>query len=205
MKPKKEFDLVKITAPILIHLLKDELACPRLFLLRCKLTLKGFKKSIDERFPKDFLDLTTLPLWVYLNLKEKVGQKKAYEIMRIAVLGGGVVRQAILFDTVKKKRTFKNFADKIIEINKTGTTRWNIIEVVDRSDSKFEIKVTKCLYHELSSSVGAPELTKLICQVDNAVFNSYLPEELIFHRRGLNKRIADGAKFCQFVWEYKGK
>ena len=63
----------------------------------------------------------------------------------------------------------------------------------------------KCLYHELTTSLQIPEATKLICQVDNAVFNSYLPEEIIFHRNGLNRRIADGCKECHFVWECKNK
>ncbi|MEN6508449.1 MAG: hypothetical protein ABFD63_06690 [Smithella sp.] len=35
----KEFDLKNITIPILLYLLKDELAFPLLFIAKCKLTL----------------------------------------------------------------------------------------------------------------------------------------------------------------------
>ena len=61
------------------------------------------------------------------------------------------------------------------------------------------------MVHELATFLQIPEATKLICQVDNAVFNSYLPEEIFFHRDGQNRRIADGCNECHFVWEYKKK
>jgi hypothetical protein len=65
------------------------------------------------------------------------------------------------------------------------------------------VRVTRCLYHELATSVGVPELTPVVCQIDNAGFHSYLPDEVIFHRGGPGHRIADGSKECRFVWERK--
>ncbi len=75
----KELNMKKITTPILLHLLEKELAFPLLFILRCKLTLNRFKQSIDNKFPKEFVDMTALPLWVYINLKQKIGERKAFE------------------------------------------------------------------------------------------------------------------------------
>lgn len=46
-----EFNMKKVTSPLLIRMRGQELRFPRLFLLRCKLTLGGFKKTIDGRFP----------------------------------------------------------------------------------------------------------------------------------------------------------
>ena len=62
----------------------------------------------------------------------------------------------------------------------------NTLEVVERSDSRFEVKVTRCLCHELTTSVGSPELTPVVCQIDNAGFNSYLTDDVLFSplRRG---------------------
>ncbi|HNY50511.1 MAG TPA: L-2-amino-thiazoline-4-carboxylic acid hydrolase [Smithella sp.] len=198
----KEFDLKKITTPILLHLLKDELAFPLLFIAQCKLTVNRFKKRIDRKFPKEFVDMTALPVWVYMKLKQKIGQRKAFEIMRVAILTGGVAKQSLLFETIARERTFQNFITQELEINRTGTTRWNTLEIVERTDSRFEIKITRCLFHELTCSLGIPELTPVICQVDNAVFNSYLPEEMIFHRGKDKRRIADGSSVCPFVWEF---
>ena len=199
-----KLNLRSITTPLLITLLEKEMRFPKLFMLRCKLTAGQLKKRIDPRFPKEFVELTALPVWVYLNLKAKIGQPKALEIMRIALLTGGVALQALMFDSVHTKRTFENFIEKELEINRTGTTRWNTLKIVDRTDRRFEIKVARCLYHEFVTSLGIPEVTPLVCQIDNAVFNSYIPGQVIFHRGEINRRIADGNTECNFIWEKVG-
>jgi len=202
---KNNFDLTTITTPLLLELLKDELPSPKCFLQECLASLPEFQRSIDKKFPAELIQLMSMPLWVYINLKNKLGEGKAFEIMRIALLTGGLAKQSLLFYSVDKPRTFKNFIEQELEINKTGTTKWNDLEIVVRNENKFEIKITRCLYYELATFLQIPEATKLICQVDNAVFNSYLPEEIFFHRDGQNRRIADGCNECHFVWEYKKK
>lgn len=199
--PKDDFDLRKITSPVLLHLLGKELRFPRLFLWRCLLTAGRFKASIEPRFPTALVDLAALPIWVYINLEKRIGRTKALEIMRVAILTAGIAKWNLQFETVDRPRTFANLFDQELRVNQTGITRWNTLEVVERSDRRFELKVTRCLYHELATSVGVPELTPIICQIDNAAFNSYLPEEVRFHRGGPGHRIADGAKECRFVLE----
>jgi hypothetical protein len=36
--------------------------------------------------------MCALPLWIYINLKKELGQKMAFEIMRAAILTGGVAQ-----------------------------------------------------------------------------------------------------------------
>ena len=194
-------DLRKITTPILTHLLRNDMWFPALFLIRCKLTVGRLKKRIDPRFPQQLIDIAALPLWVYIKLKEKIGQQRAFEVMRIAILTGGLAQWNFQYGAAEKERTFKNLCDAEIEVNKTGFTQWNTLEVVERSERRFEIKITRCLYHELTVSLGLPELTPVICQVDNAAFNSYLPDKVVFNRGGPNHRIADGKKECNFIWD----
>ena len=198
-----EFDMKQVTTPLLLHMLGKELRFPRVFLLRRRLTLGRFKKTIDARFPRELIDLAALPIWVYINLKQKIGQRKAFEIMRVALLTGGTAAQNLQFDTVHKDRTFRNFTDMEIENNRTGLIRWNKMEVVERTDRRFEIKITRCMFHELAVSLGLPELTPVVCQIDNAMFNSYLPEEMTFDRGGVGHRIADGRHECNFVWNLR--
>lgn len=198
-----QFDMKKITTPLLLHMLGKELPFPTLFLLRCKLTLGQFKKTIDRRFPAELVDLAALPTWVYLNLKKRIGQSRAFEIMRVALLTGGTAAQNLQFDTVHKERNFLNFSELEIENNRTGLVRWNKVEVVERSARRFEIKVTRCMFHEFAISVGIPEMTPVVCQIDNAMFNSYLPDEMTFDRGLLGGRIADGKRECNFVWEWR--
>jgi hypothetical protein len=194
-------NLQKITTPLLLHLLRGQIRLPVLFLLRCRLTVGQFKRGIDSRFPDELVDLVALPFWVYVNLKRRLGQAKAFEIMRVAILTGGVAQWNLAYQTLDRERTFANLCDLELEVNKTGPTRWNTLEVVDRSDRRFEVKITRCLYHQLATSVGIPEVTPVVCQIDNAAFNSYLPDRVTFNRGGPSNRIADGNSHCRFVWE----
>ena len=196
-----DFNLRKVTSPVLLHLLGKEMRFPRAFLWRRLLTVGGFKRRIDPRFPAELVDLAALPIWVYIALKERIGQQKAFEIVRVAMLTGGLAKWNLQFETVDRPRTFANLFEQELRVNQTGVTRWNTLEVVERTERRFELKVTRCLYDELAKSVGVPELTPIICQIDNAAFNSYLPDDVRFHRGGRNHRISDGAKECRFVLE----
>jgi hypothetical protein len=203
MKPDAPFDLRRITTPILLHLLRRELRNPRLFLARCHLTLGRFKTRIDPRFPAELVQIAALPMWVYLNLAKRIGKDRAFEIMRVAILTAGIAQWSFEYGASTRRRTFDALCDKELEVNKVGVTRWNTLEVVERTEHRFEIRITRCLFHELATSLGIPELTPIVCQIDNAAFNSYLPDEVVFHRGGPGHRIADGAKECNFVWEHR--
>ena len=196
-----DFDARKVTTPILAHLLGREMRFPRLFLFRCALTVGRFKSRIDPRFPKELVKLTALPLWVYINLKKRIGQQKAFEIMRVVILTGGIAQWNLAYETVDKERTFDALCDEELLVSKTGPTRWNTLEVISRTPRRFEIKVTRCLYHELAMSLGIPEITPVVCQIDSAAFNSYLPDRVVFNRGGPNRRISDGNSECTFIWE----
>ncbi len=198
-----ELDMKKVTTPLLLHMLGKELRFPRLFLLLRRLTVDRFKKTIDKRFPREMIELAALPAWVYLSLKKKIGQRKAFEIMRVALLTGGTAAQNLQFDTVHKERNFRNFMDLEVENNRTGLVRWNKMEVVERTTRRFEIKITRCMFHEFAVYLGIPEMTPIVCQIDNAMFNSYLPDEMTFDRGGMGRRIADGKRECNFVWELR--
>ena len=194
-------DLQNITTPLLLHLLRPKIRFPILFLIRCKLTVGRLKRQVDSKFPPELIALAILPLWVYINLKKKIGERQAFEVMRVVILAGGIAQWNIAYRAAEKERNFENLCDAEIEVNKTGPTRWNTLELVERTARRFEIKVTRCLYHELCVALGVPELTPVVCQVDNAAFNSYLPDKVVFSRGGPNHRIADGKKECNFIWE----
>ncbi len=196
-----DFNLRAVTQPILLHLLARELRFPRLFMWRCLMTVRRFKKGLDLHYPAELVALTALPLWVYIQLKSRVGQAKAFEVMRVAILTGGIAQWNLAYETVARERTFEHLCDQELVVNRAGPTKWNSLEVVERSSRRFEIRVTRCLYHALAMAAGVPEITPIVCQIDNAGFNSYLPDRVLFHRGGPGHRIADGAKECRFVWE----
>lgn len=197
----KPFDLRTVTGPILLHLLARHVRFPRLFLWRCVATVERFKRTIDPRFPVELVELAALPVWVYIQLKERIGQAAAFEILRVALLTGGIAQWNFAYESRTRERSFANLCDQELAVNETGLTRWNTMEIVERTDRRFEVRVTRCLYHQFATAAGVPELTPAVCQIDNAGFNSYLPDRVIFHRGGPGRRIADGAKECHFVWE----
>jgi len=202
MMEKKNFNYMLVFEPILLHLLEGEMENPEAFLTACKNSIGQFVDKGKDKFPQDLLMFIGMPFWIYINLKEKLGQEKAFEITKICMLAGGVTIQSILFDSVHYPRDFKTFIERELLINQSGSTKWNVLEVKEKSDCRFELVVTKCMYHELTTHMGIPEATPVICQVDNALFNSYLPEEMIFQRGGLNRRIADGSNDgCHFIFE----
>ena len=121
-----EFDMKRVTSPILLHMLRKELRFPRVFLLLRKLTVGRFRKTIDARFPHELIDLAALPLWVYIGLKKRIGQRRAFEIMRVALLTGGTAAQNLQFDTVHKERNFQNFSELEIENNRTEIGRAHV-------------------------------------------------------------------------------
>ena len=194
-------DLTQITGPLLRCLLRGRVPFPTLFLLRCKVTLKQLKKRVPSSFPKELVELAALPIWVYINLKERIGQEAAFEVMRVTILSAGIAQWNLAYRTSETKRTFANLCEAEIQVNQTGPTRWNTLSVVERSERRFEIKITRCMYHELATALGVPEFTPVVCQIDNAAFNSYLPDRIAFTRGGPGRRIADGAKECNFVWD----
>jgi hypothetical protein len=123
--------------------------------------------------------------------------------VRAFVLPVGFAMQQGNFRNVEAGRNFENLIIYQQRIHQEGLTRWNMMEVLEQSASKYETRVTACMYFKFYSSLGIPEMTRLMCAVDNAIFNSYLPERITFHRNGIGNRIVDGASACHFVLEHR--
>jgi hypothetical protein len=200
---KEQIDRVaKPAVPlILIGVLKGYIRNPIGFVIRAKLTFKTFKRTISLELPEDFIDSTGFIAHLYIRLKRRVGQEKAFEIIRAAVLVSGLAIQQAHFRTVEERRSFENLIENQQRANREGSTRLNTMNIIERSESRYEFHVTRCLFHELFLHLNVPELTQVICSIDNAIFNTYLPEKLTFHRNGLTNTIALGADHCEFVIE----
>ncbi len=130
---RSDFNLQAVTKPILLHLIGRELRYPLIFMLRCRATLGRFKKTIDPRFPAELVEIAAMPIWVYLSLSKRIGKPKAFEITRVALLTGGVAAWSFAYSSVDEPRTFENLCDRELAVNKTGPTRWNTLEVVNRA------------------------------------------------------------------------
>lgn len=185
-----------------LGILQGYLKNPFRFFIATILTLPKFRKQIEADFPPEFIRATALQTWMYIRLKNQLGQERAYEVVRAFVLPIGLAIQQGNLRNVEAPRSFENLIAYQQRTNREGITRWNTMQVLEQNAHKYEIQVTECLYYKFYSSLGIPEMTRMMCAVDNAIFNSYLPEEITFHRNGMGNRIVDGAAACHFVLEH---
>lgn len=158
-------------------------------------------KQIDIDLPKDFKKTYGLIAWLYLRLQKKVGKEKAFEIIRATILCSGLSVQQANFRNVEDTRSYQNLITYQQLAKKEGSTKLNEIEIIELNDKKYEFRVMRCIFFEFFNYLKVPELTKVMCSIDNAIFNSYLPEYITFHRNGVGNRMTDGAKHCTFVIE----
>jgi hypothetical protein len=81
-------------------------------------------------------------------------------------------------------------------------TRDNALEVdvIERSDSRFFMNVTKCRYAEMYKELGIPEFGKVLsCARDFTLIEGFNPDIKLTR----TQTILDGADFCDFRYEVK--
>ncbi len=203
LKTNKEKVAKPIKPLMIIGVLGAYLKKPKLFFFSTILTFPKFKKTIKLDLPKEFINSSGLMAWLYIRLGRKIGKKKAFEIVRATILSTGLAVQQANFKNVEEERSFSNLIKYQKLTNSEGDTKLNEMEVIEESDDKYSFKIKSCMFYDFFTHVGVGELTEIMCSIDNAIFNSYLPEKLIFHRDGLNNRIVDGNSECIFIIEKK--
>ncbi|MBD3287152.1 hypothetical protein GF359_10760 [candidate division WOR-3 bacterium] len=196
MTSGKEFDTSLLIMPLLTHLLEGEVPNPRDFIDACSNKLEPFKQSIDPKFPKSMINSRAFYLLCYIDLKKTLGQGKAYEIIRPVLLTEGMARMNLVFDTASG-RSFERLIEKVFAFNHSLNLPF---EVTEQSADRFCFSLKRCTFWELCCYLEIPEATTLVCQVDNAFFNSYLPDEVKFSHGTPCSRLVDGASSCRFVF-----
>ncbi|MDC7224627.1 MAG: DUF6064 family protein [Spirochaetales bacterium] len=201
---KTDKDNPGIPAVILIvkAILKGYITRPGFFLAGIVFSLPGFIKKHKAKYPVPFLKHTGLIALIYGRLKPLLGQEKAFEVVRAIVLPVGLSTQQSHMRNVEAERNFKNLIFFQQKTNREGPTRFNTMEIEEQSEDRYQFRVTRCLFREFYTALGMAELTTLMCSVDNLIFNSYLPEKILFHRDGVGKRMIDGHPYCQFIMDH---
>jgi len=187
---------------IVLGVLKGYLKNPLFSLLGTAVSFPCFRKRLHQDFPDEFVKRVAFLAWLYIRLKKRLGQERAFEIIRSVFLTAGLAVQLGNFRVVEAPRTFENLVSYQQQTNREGPTRWNKMEILEQNNIRYEFRVHNCMFYDFFSRIGIPELTTVMCSVDNAIFNAYLPEKVTFHRDGCGNRIADGAPSCHFVIEH---
>jgi hypothetical protein len=198
-------DISTFSCLILVYgILRGYLRHALWFMLTTLATLPGFRKGIKKHFPHEWAMTASLPAWMYIRLKNKVGGPKAFELLRAAFLPVSMALFGVTFRVVESPRTFDNMV-QFHEMARKGLFSNAEEETVEYTDSRFEYRCTSCGYVDLFKYLGVPELTPMFCSADNAFYNSYAPNQVTFSRGGPGNMISEGATHCTFIYEKHGQ
>ena len=191
-------NIAKPALPLIIFgIIKGYINKPVRFIFGTLFTFSKFYKSINSDLPKEFIKSNAFIVHLYKRLQKIVPKDKAYEIIRAAVLCSGLSVMQANFRNVEAVRNFENLVKYQQKAKDEGATKLNQVKIISKTDNCYKYKVTRCMFYEFYSSTNTPELTKIMCSVDNAIFNTYLPNEIVFER-GIGNTMPEGAKECYF-------
>ena len=82
-----------------------------------------------------------------------------------------------------------------------GGPRFNSRTFIRDDNDICQFRITRCVFYDFFSAVGAAELTRAFCEVDRRFFSAAFPG-VAFHRGGSwENTIAYGKQTCEFVFE----
>jgi hypothetical protein len=167
------------------------------FMIGTLLTFTLFVRNCPKKYPKEFVKSAGFIVHLYRRLQKKMSKEKAFELTRATMLTASISVMQGNFRVVETTRSIENLKKYQQETNRTGITKENTMKVIEDTETCYRFQVTKCVFDEFFAEMGAKELTSIMCSVDNAIFNSYLPNELIFERQK-GGTITEGCEACSF-------
>ena len=185
------------TTLIVYGVIKGYIKKPVRFMLGTIFSYPRFIKKFGDKYPKDFLKSAAFMPHLYNRLQKRLNKEDAYEVTRAVFLTSALAVMQANFRFVEAERNFHNLVKYQQKTCAEGVTRNNKMEIIEQTDNRYRFKVTKCMFFKFFTEIEMPELTNIMCTVDNIVFNSYLPNNIVF-KRGVGATMADGAKYCEF-------
>lgn len=130
---------------------------------------------------------------IYQMLDRRYGKTHTDEIMRDVLLQGGDVFFRG-FTPLGPGETLIEFAEIYKEFERNNI----IFDVIEETDTRFEIEIKRCLVFEAFNELGVPELTQWMCDIAFHYFSRYHPHM----RYEKDRMITRGAESCHevFTW-----
>lgn len=179
--------------------LKGYVRFPLIYMVKIIAGINPIMKKIPDTYPEDLKKICALMISMYSVFRQKLDSKKALSLVKAVSIPMGLSVQMANFRYVEAERTLKNLIKYQKRTNMEGPTRKNEMKVITENESSYIFQIeNECCFFKLFSIFNMPVLTTVFCEIDNAIFNIYLPDRLLFHRNGINNRIADGAPICSF-------
>jgi len=181
--------------------LKGYVKRPFWFLLRTALKASQLKKQLPERLSGDIKTQVAMIASMYILLKEKVDPERAFSTVQVIMIPVALSVQLGNFRFAETERSFESLKKYHEMAISESPTRTNLKEIVESSAEKYHFRVKSCLHLGLFKRLGVPELTQIMCNVDNALYNIYCPDKVLFHRNGPGNTIFEGNEYCEFICE----
>lgn len=197
-------DLDKLSEPDVLliarGILKGYIRNSNLFIIRLMFKLFQTKKKINKNIPEDIKKLLSITIAMYSLFLKKMEKEKALSLVKAVVIPIGLVKQYSFFRFVEEPdHSFNNLIKYSKRFKEEGPMRLNKMEIINEDDNHYEFVVKNCIFKGILDKFGYPELLNVFCSVDNALYNTYSPDNISFTRGGVNKNIACGNKTCHFL------
>jgi len=148
-----------------------------------------------ERLKQEHKEHFKLVPLLYKELQKRLGDDKAKDAMRRVIINSG---QSFVGGFTPLDPDAKDLAN-FIRIYKDFEKNNILFTVVEESEKRFEIKITKCLIYEAFRDFGLEDVIPCICDVATTYFNNYHPN--ISYTK--DRMIARGDDTCHetFTWQ----
>ena len=140
---------------------------------------------------KSYIDQYKMAVAIAKELVEELGEEEAHAILQRA---SNKMQAQVLKDRARRlgSNSFKTLVDYC---RKLATERDNL-KVLEITDDRLALKLTRCRAFEAFEHLGAPEICRLYCDTDFSSIKAFNPEIKLLR----TKTIASGDGYCDHVF-----
>jgi hypothetical protein len=151
----------------------------------------------EARYPKNL----SLAAGIYLGLKQKLRQERALAAIRRILVPIGEATNCQFFDTLDLSNLTGNewFMEFKKKMEETPEHRYTQREYVRVDDTTCHYIIRCCLVHDFFLEAGTPELTRFLCETDQAFFPSAFPDLEFSRGDSWENTMAYGKDHCEYL------
>lgn len=179
------------------------------FLTKCLNTQRAVFNNThwarEKSEESEFAERLSIASAIYLNLVDKLGKEKAFEVMRKILVPISVNEQEGHLNSpdISNKKGMDRLAAFWDFTAKDGVGKFNQEAIIKQTSNVLHREVTNCFFARFYQETGTPELTKLFCDSDKEFYTKFFPD-FEFHRgSSWENTIGYGKDRCTFIFEKK--
>ena len=140
---------------------------------------------------KNFVDQYKMAVAIAGQLVEELGEEAAHAILQRAL---NKMQAQILRDRAKSLGS--NSFGTLVDYNRKLAAERDDLEVLEVTDDRLALKLTRCRACEAFEHLGAPEICRLYCDTDFSSIKAFSPNIKLVR----TKTIASGDGYCDHTY-----